>query len=50
MKFAETELRQIAEDTWRFVLGEELAPRAQTIASDDIDDCIAAAAQIAGDW
>ena len=50
MKFAETELRQIAEDTWRFVLGEEPEPRAQRIASADIDDCLAATAQIAGDW
>jgi chemotaxis protein CheX len=50
MKFAETELRQIAEDTWRIVLGEDLEPRAETIASTDIDDCIAATAQIAGDW
>jgi chemotaxis protein CheX len=50
MKFAETELRQITEDTWRIVLGEELEPSAQTIASADIDDCIAGTAQIAGDW
>lgn len=50
MKFAETELRQIAEDTWRIVLGEELEPRAQAIAPAEIDDCIAGTAQITGDW
>lgn len=50
MKFAETELRQISEDTWKIVLGDELEPRAETIAPAAIDDCIAATAQIAGDW
>ena len=50
MKFAETELRQSAEDTWRIVLGEALEPRARMIASEDIDDCITATARIAGDW
>lgn len=50
MKFAETELRQIAEDTWRIVLGDELQARHGAIAPAAIDDCIAATAQIAGDW
>ena len=50
MKFAETEIRQIVEDTWRFVLGEELERSAQTIAPVDIDDCVCASARIAGDW
>jgi chemotaxis protein CheX len=50
MKFAETELRQIAEDTWRIVLGEEVEARTETIASMNFDDCIAATAQIDGDW
>jgi CheY-specific phosphatase CheX len=50
MKFAETELRQIAEDTWKIVLDAELEPSAKSFAPADIDDCIAATAQIAGDW
>lgn len=50
MKFAETELRQIAIDTWQIVLGQELECSAETVAPAEIDDCIAANAQIAGDW
>lgn len=50
MKFAETEIRQIVEDTWKVVLGEELERSAQTIAPVDIDDCVSATARIAGDW
>lgn len=50
MKFAESELRQITEDTWRIVLGEELEHAGGPLTPDDIDDPIAASAQIAGDW
>ena len=50
MKFAETELRQITEDTWKIVLGEDLTPRAPAVAPAEIDDPIAACAQIVGDW
>jgi len=50
MKFAETELRQITEDTWRVVLEEELQVAAAALTPDDIGDSIAACAQIAGDW
>jgi len=50
MKFAETELRQITEDTWKIVLGEELQRPSRRVAPVDIEDSIAACAQIAGDW
>jgi CheY-specific phosphatase CheX len=50
MKFAENELHQITEDTWRIVLGEELKVPVKQVAPSDIDDSIAACAQITGDW
>ena len=50
MRFAENEVRQITEDTWRIVLGEELEVPAEQVAPTDIEDSIAAYTQIAGDW
>lgn len=50
MKFAETELRQITEDTWRIVLGEDLEPSHEALTPGTIPDPIAACMQIAGDW
>ena len=50
MKFAENEVRQITEDTWRIVLGEELGVPSQRVTPADIEDSIAACAQITGDW
>ncbi len=50
MKFAEHEVRQIAEDTWKIVLGEELEPATKRITPGEIEDSMAACAQIAGDW
>jgi chemotaxis protein CheX len=50
MKFAENELRQITEETWQIVLGEELQDASASIAPSEIKQCIAACAQIAGDW
>jgi CheY-specific phosphatase CheX len=50
MKFAEVELRQIAEEAWRIVLEEELVYAAHPTAPANIQDSIAACAQIAGDW
>lgn len=50
MKFAEAELRQITEETWRIVLGEELDGCLIAGVPIDIKDSIAACAQITGDW
>ncbi len=50
MKFAETELRQITEETWRLVLGEDLEPAPAPVGVENIEDLIAACAQISGDW
>jgi len=50
MKFAEAELRQITEDTWKILLGEELQLCARPVAPAQIENSIAACAQIAGDW
>lgn len=50
MKFAETELRQIAEDTWKIVLDGELLDAERVVEPADLDDPIAACAQIVGDW
>jgi chemotaxis protein CheX len=50
MKFAETELRQITEETWRIVLEEELELASQPATPEKIEDSIGACAQIAGDW
>lgn len=50
MKFAETELRQITGDTWKIVLNGELVDAARPLAPSDIEDPIAACAQIVGDW
>jgi CheY-specific phosphatase CheX len=50
MKFAEVELRQIAEETWKIVLEEHLEHQLHFIAPENIEDSIAACAQITGDW
>jgi CheY-specific phosphatase CheX len=50
MKFAENELRQITEDTWKIVLGEELQLLAGPMSAKEIPDAIATCAQITGDW
>jgi CheY-specific phosphatase CheX len=50
MKFAENEVRQITEETWRLILGEDLARSPQLVNVADIEDSIAACAQIVGDW
>jgi chemotaxis protein CheX len=50
MKFAENELRQITEETWKIVLGEELQGPTMRVGPNEIENCIAACAQIAGDW
>ncbi len=50
MKFAEHEVRQIAEETWRIILGEELEPATKRITPGEIEDSMAAWARIAGDW
>jgi len=50
MKFAETELRQITEETWKIVLGEELEHRSDAVLPAQMDQTIAACAQIVGDW
>ncbi len=50
MKFAENELRQITEDTWKIVLGEELQLWPTAISAAEIPDAIATCAQITGDW
>ena len=50
MKFAEHEVRQIAEETWNIILGEELEPAMKRITPGEIEDSMAACAQITGDW
>lgn len=50
MKFAEHEVRQIAEETWKILLGEELEPTMKRITLGEIEDTMAACAQITGDW
>lgn len=50
MKFAETELKQITEETWRIVLGEELVSSTQPLLVSQMMDPMAACAQIVGDW
>jgi CheY-specific phosphatase CheX len=50
MRFAEHEVRQIAEDTWKIILGEELEPAMKRITPGEIEDAMAACAQITGDW
>ncbi|MBI2365785.1 MAG: chemotaxis protein CheX [Deltaproteobacteria bacterium] len=50
MKFAEQEVRQIAEETWKIILGEELEPTMKRITPGEIEDSMAACAQITGDW
>jgi chemotaxis protein CheX len=50
MKFAELELRQITEETWKIVLGEELQLSARPSTAGKVEDSIAACAEITGDW
>ena len=50
MKFAEVELRQITEDTWKIVLEEELELSSPPVTPAAIEDSIAACAHITGDW
>jgi CheY-specific phosphatase CheX len=50
MKFAENEVRQITEETWQIVLGEELQGSRTRFAPGQIKNCLAACAQITGDW
>ncbi len=50
MKFAENELRQITEDTWKIVLGEELEVSSGTFTAKEIPDSIATCEHITGDW
>jgi hypothetical protein len=50
MKFAEAELRQITEETWRVVLGEEIQLCSKPAAPGEITDSIAVFAQITGNW
>ena len=50
MKFAENEIRQIAEETWSIVLGEELQIPSKPVTLADMEDSIAACGQVAGDW
>ena len=50
MKFAEAELRQITEETWRIVLGEEIQPCSKPVIPGEMADSLAACAQITGNW
>jgi chemotaxis protein CheX len=50
MKFAENELKQITEETWKIVLDAELLVAARVVAPAEISEPIAACAQIVGDW
>jgi len=50
MKFAEHEVRQIVEEAWTIILGEDLEPAMKRITPGEIADSMAACAQITGDW
>ena len=50
MKFAEVELRQITEETWKIILAEGLELSSQPGTPGKFEDSIAACAQITGDW
>ncbi len=50
MKFAENEVRQITEATWKIVLGEELQSSPGRFVPKEIPDLIATCAHITGDW
>lgn len=50
MRFAETELRQITEATWRVVLSEELETSRVAVPPSEMKSPMAACAQIGGDW
>ncbi len=50
MKFAEAELRQITQETWRIVLGEEVQLCAHPAGPTELNESIAACAQITGNW
>ena len=50
MKFAENEIRQITQETWKIILGEELQIPSKPVSLADMEDSVAACEQIAGDW
>ena len=50
MKFAETELMQITEETWKVVLEQELERSSEVISPAQMENLVAACAQIVGDW
>jgi chemotaxis protein CheX len=50
MQFDDSQLKQITEDTWRLVVGEELGPGAISVEIASIEESIAACAQIVGAW
>src|ERR1044071_3306127 len=50
MRFAESELRQITEETWHILLGENLQRFSGPVAPAQIEMPLAACAQIVGDW
>jgi chemotaxis protein CheX len=50
MRFAQVELRQITEETWKLVLEQALEASSEPPAREKIEDSIAACAQITGDW
>ena len=50
MKFAENEIRQITQETWNIVLGEELQIPSKPVTLADMETSIAACEQVAGDW
>lgn len=50
MRFAESELRQITEETWHILLGENLQRLSGPVAPAQIEMPLAACAQIVGDW
>jgi len=50
MRFAETELKQITEATWKVVLSEELETSHVAVPPSEMESPLAACAQIGGDW
>ena len=50
MKFAESELKQITAETWKILLGEELQHLSGPLLPSQMDNPLAACAQIVGDW
>jgi CheY-specific phosphatase CheX len=50
MRFAESELRQITEETWQILLGENLQRYPRLVSLAQVERPVAACAQIVGDW